>query len=576
MTGVSRFNEDSGNRRAPVTPVGLVKLMSALSGPPDFWDRPDGDFGVLGETLEPDRTQRQRANSLYRLGSKALGRNELLDAADWLGEAASCGHPGALFRLVVVALRAGEDWTHEAQFLVAEAARLGHGDASRLLRALGHRRPDPQAGAVMLEDVQYFEEARVRLGIPEKILVPDDGVSDGAGGPYLSENAATTGTAGAFEEGQPQLFLVPAPPVPTEYSPRRPGLPRGHADRDRRRLSAFLAPEGSIPALVLPDLRLDAASSSALSADAGSQAREEPWWSAHALRPAVLTDMARRCPTPTPIPGKWQATQRARDLLHLIHEAGGIDTRTLAQRGQMSMNSTVRLLEWLRAQQLVDTIRGTHHPGPLMKLATGADRDLLQRTLADLRDDLDAAIYLSSYTSGEIHIHEAAHSSTAPPVDEWAPFTDTGHASAVGKSLLAQLDFDSRMDHLARYPSIQLTERTITNPRALVEELDGHGPHAAQFDLLEYSRTEVCVAYSLGLPGRASSIALSLPANQHPRLISAARSLSGRATGILLAHLLTDDTTAGNQAVVLLPPTGTPGEQEWQLEALEARRPFHA
>ncbi|MFJ6636965.1 IclR family transcriptional regulator C-terminal domain-containing protein [Streptomyces sp. NPDC091376] len=159
-------------------------------------------------------------------------------------------------------------------------------------------------------------------------------------------------------------------------------------------------------------------------------------------------------------------------------------------------------------------------------------------------DDLDAAVYLSSYTDGDIRIHEAAHSSTAPPVNEWAPFTDTdtGHASAVGKSLLAQLDFNSRRDHLARYPSTQLTERTITNPRALIELLDGHGPHAAQFDLLEYSRTEICVAYSLGLPGRASSIALSLPVHQHKRLIAVAHSLSGRATSILLAHLMTDET----------------------------------
>lgn len=207
------------------------------------------------------------------------------------------------------------------------------------------------------------------------------------------------------------------------------------------------------------------------------------------------------------------------------------------------MNMTIKLLDWLREQRLVDTVGGAHRPGPVMLLTMGTDPGLLQRTLAELRDELDAAVYLSSYSDGEIRIHEAAHSRTAPPVKEWAPFSDTGHASAVGKSLLAQLDFESRMEHLARYPSVQLTDRTITNPRRLVEVLDGHGPHAAQFDLLEYSRTEVCVAYSLGLPGRASSIALSLPAHQHPRLIAAARSLSVRATGILLAHLVADDRT---------------------------------
>ncbi|MFD0367624.1 IclR family transcriptional regulator C-terminal domain-containing protein [Streptomyces sp. NPDC127114] len=46
-----------------------------------------------------------------------------------------------------------------------------------------------------------------------------------------------------------------------------------------------------------------------------------------------------------------------------------------------------------------------------------------------------------------------------------AGFRDTAHASAVGKSLLAQLDFSGRMNHLARYPSVALTERTITSRR---------------------------------------------------------------------------------------------------------------
>lgn len=60
----------------------------------------------MANTVQRDAAARKRANSLYRIGSRALDRQELQDAANWLGEAASCGHPGALFRLAVVALRA--------------------------------------------------------------------------------------------------------------------------------------------------------------------------------------------------------------------------------------------------------------------------------------------------------------------------------------------------------------------------------------------------------------------------------------------------------------------------------------
>ncbi|MEU6981869.1 IclR family transcriptional regulator C-terminal domain-containing protein [Streptomyces sp. NPDC046324] len=567
MTVVSRFNADSGGRPAPDVPAGLVELMGRLAGPPDFWDRPEGEFGPLTGAYETGREERERANSLYRLGSKALARDELVAAAQWLGEAASAGHPGALFRLAVVALRAGGEWADEAGYLVAEAARHGHGDATRLLSALGHRRPGPGTATAVPEDPRYFEEVRTRLRVPEEMLRAEPGTPRpgtagdghsrvrGGGEPPAADGGPALGTE---TDAQPQLFLVPAPLVPNEYR----HTPSDAATEGRRpRLTAL--PGGQEPGLVLPLPQLPLDTESGTESEGGTDTEavaalmsheaagevgpgeggQEPWWSANALRPAVLTDMARRDLSPAVVPARWQATQRARDLLQLICAGGGTDTRTLARRARMSLNGTALLLEWLRGQRLVDSVAGAHHPGPLMNLVTGPDPDgeLLRNALAGLRDELDAAVYLSSYTDGEIHIHEAAHSPTAPPVDEWAPFTDTGHASAVGKSLLAQLDFASRMDHLARYPSIQLTDRTITNPRALIETLDGHGPHAAQFGLLEYSRTEVCVAYSLGLPGRASSVALSLPAHQHPRLIEAARSLSRRATGLLLAHLLAYD-----------------------------------
>ncbi|MFM9373337.1 IclR family transcriptional regulator C-terminal domain-containing protein [Streptomyces sp. Da 82-17] len=549
---MSRYDEGRGDDRAvrtptaPEVPPGLDELIDALTGPPDHWDRPDGDFGPHSGAVRQDRSvppgleARRRANALYRLGSRALGRGELAAAADWLGDAAACGHPGALFRLAVVALRAGADWGHEAWFLVAEAARLGHGDAARLLRAHAHRRPDTDTdpdsdvATPRVEDGTYFDEARRLLGVEEELLMPDQT------GDSVRELGAGRGGGRA-----PRLFLVPPPPLPPLARGRRE---QAAGTDDSAGLGARTGP-AEVPALWLPDPAGPAHPARPVAAVPGADGGSpegpsgEPWWSANALRPAVLNDMARHSPALAPKPRAWQAALRARDLLHLIDGADGIDTRTLAQRTRMSLNTTVRFLDWLRDQHLITTVGGAHRPGPLLRATGAPDRDLLRRALADLRDELDAAVYLSSYVDGEIRIHEAAYSRSAPPVDEWAPFSDTGHASAVGKCLLAQLDFDTRMEHLARHPSVQLTERTITDPRDLVERLDGHGPHAAQFDLLEYSRTEVCVAYSLGLPGRASGIALSLPARDHGRLIPAARSLSRRATGILLAHLVTEAST---------------------------------
>ncbi|MFE1384252.1 IclR family transcriptional regulator C-terminal domain-containing protein [Streptomyces sp. NPDC058740] len=519
MTAVRRFSKDNGaGTPAPESPGGLLALRRQLQGPPDFWDRPGGDFGPPNHLSTQGTEARQRANSLYRLGSKALLRDELATAVDWLAAAAAAGHPGALFRLAVITLRAGEEWEDDARYLLAEAAELGHGDARRLLQD-----DETQPGTEpQREDELYFDEVREYLsrsaGSP-----PPAGESPTAPQDTDEHPQAQAGGGTAVSD----LVLVTAPVLPTIPTPP----PRTEDDPITRRAHLHAVPAGlSLP---VPELQPEPPRASGLILPRGST-----WWSPNALRPARLTQLGRPASTPAAVPEKWQITQRARDMLQLIGP-DGIDTRTLVRRTGVALTFAVQVLAWLREQRFLETREGIHYPGELMtKMTSGS---LLTETLAELRDELGAAVYISSYTDGEIVIQESSFSDTAPAVKEQTPFGLSAHANAVGKSLLAQQNFVSRMDHLSRYPFIQLTERTITDERTLFQHLDGDGPHAAQFDLLEYADTDLCVAYSLGLPGRASSLALSMPADQHPRLIAAARTLSERATGILLAHLLADD-----------------------------------
>ncbi|MEU9298509.1 IclR family transcriptional regulator C-terminal domain-containing protein [Streptomyces sp. NPDC048266] len=517
MTAVGRFNKDSGGA-APKASAGLRTLRRRVLSPSDFWDRPDGCFGPLDDRYSLDAPGRQQANSMFRLGSKALLRDELAAAADLLGVAAAAGHPGALFRLAVVALRSGAGWREDAWFLVAEAARHGHGDARRLLTPTDGDGMDVD----QVEDEVFFEEISAQLGQPPT--------------PHTEAEKLD-----AAQDPVERLILVPAPALPPLSGPAP--NEEGTAGRGQPLLTAL--PGGL--ALPVPELKEAPASGHGPVLPGG-----EPWWSANALRPAALTRMQRASFAPAVIPSGWQATQRARDLVVLIHQSGGLDTRALARRTRMPLNAAVRLLDWLRAQRFVISVEGVHFPGPLMALAAKPDpeRTLLTQALAELRDDLGAAVYISAYTDGEIIIQQSSSSANAPAVRERAPFSVTGHASAVGKSLLAQLAFPAHMDHLSRYPSVQLTERTITSKDELFERLDDHGPHSAQFDLLEYSDSELCVAFSLGLPGRASSIAISLPLSERERLIDTAEVLSRRATGLLLVHLLADDLyehSAGTQ-----------------------------
>jgi hypothetical protein len=526
VTAVSRFDKDCG-RGTSNAPARLLKLQGRHCGPLDFWDRPDGEFGPLAHLYALSEKERERANSLYRLGSKALLRNDLRLAVDLLGEAATDGHPGALFRLALAALRAGDEHREEdAWFLIAEAARHGHGDARRLLRAGAGLGAAADETADEVEDGTCLAEIRRHL-LPARIRST-------ACAPLAGLSATGEGREGrsvSDGDGAEHLVLVPAPALPPVPAP---------PDRDtagltgRPRLTAL--PGGL--ALPVPEPReTPTEAQQSLLPDGGLR------WSVHALRPAALTGMARASSMPAVVPARWQTTRRARDLLTVIHQTGGIDTRALARRTGMSKHLAVQLLDWLREQRFVETVGGAHLPGPLLDLITAPGRspNVLTDALAELRDGLGAAVYIGTYTDGEITIQQTSSSAAAPAVLERTPFGVTGHASAVGKSLLAQLPFPDRMEHLSRYPSIQLTHRTITDRQALFERLDVHGPHSAQFDLLEYSDSELCAAYSLGLPRRASSIAISLPLAERKRLIDTAAELSRRATGLLLVHLLTDD-----------------------------------
>lgn len=539
MTDVSRYDGHDGGagRPKPQVPAALARLLDQLAGPYDFWDRPDGYFGPLTDSYRLCGEERAHANSLYRLGSKALVKGELLRAAQWLGPAAEAGHPGALFRLAVLALRSDWDRHDDVRFFIAEAARHGHGDARSLLAATAHRRPFPDDPPAQIQDTLFFDEVRQGLDVSLEMLTPED-------------------VEGVTAGGGVRLVLVPPPALPAAARPaptrteaptvQRPARLRALDDDETDRTVPLILPLSSpAPYLAAATAGAEAAArSDTLPADTARDGRggREPWWSANALRPAVLTDMTRTKTLPAQAPAQQAAAYRALELVLHIQAAGGITTRDLARRTGISMADTSWLLHWLRAQFFIKTVSGAHFAGPVLEMAARTDHheQLMQQVLDGLRDQIGAAVYLAKYTDGEIDVLQSSHSTTAPPVRLKAPFPQAGHASAVGKALLADLDFAARMEHLARYAPVPLTERTITSPRLLFDALDRHGPNAAQFDVLEYSHLNVCAGFSLTLPGHdATCVALALPAHRRHDLIRAATALSHASTGLLLTRLLT-------------------------------------
>ncbi|MER7828064.1 IclR family transcriptional regulator C-terminal domain-containing protein [Streptomyces sp. NPDC096097] len=440
-------------RTAGDTTARLAALMSRLAGPADFWDRPDGSWAAPSPPGGPgDRTRPDAAdvNSAYRLGSKALRRGDVEAAERWLGRAAEHGHPGAVFRLAVLAARLGGPELHaEVTELVAAAAQLGHGDALALREDMAAFPADGQA----VEDTEFADEL----------------------------------------------------------------------------CAALLSGAGSMP---------------------GRSVEFSP----SPLRAPRLTVAARQVPGQGSAPAKWKAVERALRILHVLHGSSvALSPAQLSKRARLSKAVVERLLPWLCQHGMADGLPdGGYAPGPdLLALAQpsgGTAESALQRTLATLRDAVGAAVYVSSYTDGEVHISRLSDGPQAPRVYEWVDFRFAGHASAVGKSLLQQLPFEARMDHLARRHPVRLTPRTITDPARLFRSIDHDGPRSVQFDWQEYSPREVCVAVPLSF-GQAEALALSLPASQRHRLKEAAQTLTDQSATVLLSLLL-----SGNPPVEPAPP----------------------
>lgn len=171
----------------------------------------------------------------------------------------------------------------------------------------------------------------------------------------------------------------------------------------------------------------------------------------------------------------------------------------------------------------------------------GRERTLragLDRALLRLRDQLGAAVCFGRYRDGEIVVEAAAAGAGAPAVQEWVDLRAAGHATALGKCLLAQVDHRARQDHFARHPAVRLTSRTVTDTRILLHQLDRHPAAVPVLDLQEYAVGAVCAAVPLTAGARVGCLAVSLPLTEAHRLRRTAELLAARAAPVLLTQLV--------------------------------------
>ncbi|MEU6536594.1 IclR family transcriptional regulator C-terminal domain-containing protein [Streptomyces sp. NPDC047000] len=239
----------------------------------------------------------------------------------------------------------------------------------------------------------------------------------------------------------------------------------------------------------------------------------------------------------------YHSAQDALRVLEAVarHSAGLTDTM-IARRTGLGSQRLTALLRMLRREGYVEQVAdGAYVAGAALSrlgAARGRDqalRDQLQHTLDRLRDSVGAAVYISRYEDGEVKVTHCADSPATPAVNEWVDFRCSAHATAVGKSLLGQLDHDARRDHLARHKLPRLTSRTITSDRLLLARLESQPPTAPVLDLQEYAVGTVCAAVPITAGSSVGCLALSLPVAHVHRLRRAAETLNRGAAPLLLS-----------------------------------------
>ncbi|WP_030665339.1 IclR family transcriptional regulator [Streptomyces cellulosae] len=219
------------------------------------------------------------------------------------------------------------------------------------------------------------------------------------------------------------------------------------------------------------------------------------------------------------------SVQRAFRLLEVVsaHE-NGAPAKQLAREAGLHLPTAYHLLRTLVHDGYVRKLPdGGFVLGDKLQTlrTTGSGQTLLSRvrpTLAALRDEFTAAAYLTFYEEGEIRVAEIVDGPRAPRVDLWVGFEDAGHATALGKSVLRELDDEARKEYLSRHHLVDLTPRTITSSPELLRRIDSSPVAPAVTDLEEYALGTVCVAVPVYSGGTLGSLGVSLPAGRLSRL----------------------------------------------------------
>lgn len=218
-----------------------------------------------------------------------------------------------------------------------------------------------------------------------------------------------------------------------------------------------------------------------------------------------------------------RSVSRALNLLDAVGDAGRpVAAKTLARQTGIPLPTAYHLLRTLVHEGYLQRTDDGYVLGDRIDALTlGPTRGVWhahsRQVLQHLHDELHAAAYLSVYEDGEVRLSDVVDSPAAPRADLWVGFHDAAHATALGKAVLSTLPEAERLEYVETHPLVDLTRHTVTDVRVFLRELDGSLDYAV--DREEYELGTACVAVPIPSTTFAGAVAVSVPAQQVPRVI---------------------------------------------------------
>ncbi|RJL30768.1 IclR family transcriptional regulator [Bailinhaonella thermotolerans] len=245
-------------------------------------------------------------------------------------------------------------------------------------------------------------------------------------------------------------------------------------------------------------------------------------------------------------PNRPTLISSVRRALRLLEAAAshdnGAPAKQLAREAGLSLSTAYHLLRTLLHDgYLRRTPEGRYVLGDRVEALreTGRMHSLVRRVhpvLVALRDELQVAAYLALYLDGEIRVVDIADGPRTPRVDLWVGCEDSGHATALGKCVLRQLDPDGRRDYLSRHELHALTPNTVTRVDELLRRLDE--PCGLTVELEEYAVGTACAAVPVGDGAGPGALAVSFRPSELPRVRESADRLRAAAERVSRTLLL--------------------------------------